>query len=211
MRLVSVSLAIIFFVACSFAGVNIKLDSASIADRFHRVKKLKQNAQRITRNIDQSVVQSLVSDPKPVAKAEPKPVLVPPEVLFDKPRKVVSYSYSNDGRYVTKKDLNSLVDSLTSEFRVSLKIVNQELDQLQEVANIVLDQNEKQNQKQNDLYAWFTGGGLTALITALTGFFLLFKRRKNAAADSGRQTKQTIDEIVRATLRAEREARKSNP
>jgi len=208
MRLANASFAIIFFVACSFAGVNIKLDSASIADRFYRVKELKQNAQRITRNIEQGMVQSLVSDP--VAKAAPKPVLVPPEVLFDKPRKVVSYNYSNDGRYVTKKDLNGLVDSLTSEFRASLKIVNQELDQLQEVANIVLDQNEKQNQKQNDLYAWITGGGCTALITALTGFFLLFKRRKNAAADSGRQAKQTIDEIVRATLKAEREARESN-
>lgn len=184
---------------------NLDIDSSSIAKRVQRVKKLKQNAQRITRDVEQSVVQSLIPDkPQPVA------TLTPPEELFapqQEPRRVVAHQYISSGKYVTKADLNGLVDSLTREFKSSLNSIRGELDQFHDVANMVLDQNAKQNDKQNDLYAWITGGGLTAFVTALTGFFVLFRRRKNAAADFGGQKKQIYDEIIQATLKAEREAR----
>ena len=164
------------------------IDSASVANNMKKVKHLRQRAENITQQVDQSVMDRFKGK-KPVEMRAPSPpasapVLVHPDELFKNPpvKKIISYKYIDDGKYLTKKDFNKIIDSLVLEFKFAFDMSNERSEELQKIISELTDQSQKHNNRWQDIIDLIKSGSLAALITAIGGLLAaagwIFKRRK---------------------------------
>ena len=158
-------------------------------------KHLKNRVQSVTDMMNSGIIEDFVQHqdrvrsgkeavaPATTAVPDQNPVLTPPQQLFQQaPRPVISYTYSDNNKYVSKKDFNKVVDSLTQKFSGALKEIYNELDNVNDINKQLLIQSQGNQDRWEFAKTFVGGGGLTALLTALTSLAVVLRRKKNREA-----------------------------
>jgi len=164
------------------------VDSAAVAKNFDKIKHLKKRVENVTEQMDQGIFnfkgQKPVEMRKPSPAPAPAPVLVHPDELFKKQpdQKIISYRYIDDGKYITKKDFNKIIDSLVIEFKYAFEISGKRSEELEKIVSELTDQSKRNYDRWKDIIDVIKGGSLAALLTSiagvLTAFGYFFKKRK---------------------------------
>ena len=167
-----------------FGGFNLRsVDSLYNAKKQDQMEALEARSQTITRTSGRNIIDHLkgyiIDDtPKQQVALTPPDELFKPAVAEPARHRSVKYNYASTGNYLTKKDFNTIIDSMTQEFSKAIRQTEDEIASLNKVCVELLNQSESSNDRWENIMDLISGGSLTALLTAIGGLIVVLRRKK---------------------------------
>jgi len=167
------------------------LDSAVINKGMSDLKQLQERTNEISDKMERGagvigkVGSYFSAQEKTAAREEIKPqpgVLTPPDQLFKRqeiiaPQPRVNVRYNNSSKYVKKTDFNKIVDSLTQQFKTAIAVQQNQINELVGIGTDIAKQSNSHANHINTIINFITGGGLVALLAAITALVGVFRKR----------------------------------